>query len=709
MLRIPRPLLLSYWVDPALELDCWIFQTVCLFSGLVTLALVVPLNAVQALPPLVNTIAFGYGGIALAFYAFARRGRYLSKTLYITVLASLAAIWYPNAGSAGSVIFYFFPALLFPVLYFHGTTRRVALLFTLALGGSLIVVDYFQPELATPFRGPRDRMTDLLTGYLFSSSLILAILWTMVSGYRRDRQKLTQTAHDLEASRKLLTTVIDSTTDIVWVFGPDPHPLKLYNAAFAEQFRQAMGVEPQLDTPLDGVAPPNRAREWKRLLAQALEEGSITTEFSAPDGSVSYLLTISPVRLDGQVMGLSVFGKDIMALKRAEAARDRMAERMMESQKMESLGSLAGGVAHDFNNMLASIMGYSDLLLSEEHDPERRAWLQSVLQAATRSADLTKKLLAFARRGKNIVGAVDMNLQVRDCLAVLRPSARADVTVVTEMEATWTVDADPSQMNQLLMNLCINANEAMPSGGTLKVRTSNLDLDAKAASAVGLRPGPYVQVSVTDSGVGMGDDVRPRIFEPFFTTKQRSAAGQTGTGLGLSTVYGIVQLHAGAIDVDTKPGRGTTFTVFLPKGSLTLERQPVASIASTGTGLVLVVDDEPMVRNFAIAAVTRLGYRAIPACDGDEAVRLFLAHHRELKAVILDMKMPRKDGTAAFREMLAIDATVPVIICSGYGDNEEAQNLITLGARALVSKPFRIADISKHLQAIGGATTAAQS
>ena len=611
MLRLPRPLLLSYWVDPALELDRWIFQTMCLFSGVVTLALVVPLNAFQALPPLVNTGASAYGVASLTLYAVARRGRCLSKTLYVTVLASLAAIWYPNAGSAGSVIFYFFPALLFPVLYFHGTTRRVALIFTLVLGGSLIVIDYYQPELSTPFRGPRDRMTDLLTGFLFSASLVIAILWTMVSGYRRDRQQLTKTAHDLEESRKLLSTVIDSTTDLVWVFGPAPHKLKLFNAEFAKQYRQAMGTDPQLDVPLDGVAPPSRALEWRRLLARALDEGSITTEFTAPDGSHAYLHTISPVRLDGQVMGLSVFGKDITALKQAEAARDRMAERMMESQKMESLGSLAGGVAHDFNNMLASIMGYSDLLLSEEQDPERRAWLQSVLQAAARSADLTKKLLAFARRGKNIVGAVDLNLQVRDCLAVLRPSTRADVTVVTEMEATWTVDADPSQMNQLLVNLCINANEAMPSGGTLKIRTSNQELDAKAAAAVGLRPGSYVQVSVTDSGTGMGDEVRPRIFEPFFTTKQRTSGGQTGTGLGLSTVYGIVQLHAGAIDVDTKPGRGSTFTVLLPKGSLTFERQTGASPASTGTGLVLVVDDEAMVRDFAIAAVTRLGYKAV--------------------------------------------------------------------------------------------------
>ena len=209
----------------------------------------------------------------------------------------------------------------------------------------------------------------------------------------------------------------------------------------------------------------------------------------------------------------------------------------------------------------------------------------------------------------------------------------------------------------------------------------------------------FFELRVADSGVGMTDDMRLRIFEPFFTTKHGSEV--TGTGLGLSTVYGIVHLHRGAITVTSSLGRGSAFTVYLPKGTL----EAVAPAASTptpaGAGLVLVVDDEELLRNLAATALTRLGYRSVTAVDGVQGVEIFRQRHHELIGVVLDLKMPRKGGREAFLEMRALDPTVPVLLCSGYGENEEAQGLITLGATGLLSKPYRIGELSEHLARFG--------
>ena len=405
------------------------------------------------------------------------------------------------------------------------------------------------------------------------------------------------------------------------------------------------------------------------------------------------------MQYDGHPLGVSVFGKDITALKQAEADRDRIRLQFLEAQKMESLGSLAGGVAHDFNNMLGGIMGYTDLLMAGEPDPARQEQLKAILQAATRSSELTRKLLAFARRGKNIVESVDLNAAVRESMAMLMPSLGSDVVTTSRLHAAHRVDTDPAQLNQLIVNLCLNAAEAMPDGGTLAVGTRDVLLDTTTCVSWDRAPGPYIELTVADSGLGMTDEVRQRIFEPFFTTK-RGGSG-SGTGLGLPTVYGVVHLHRGAIKVDSAPGEGATFTVLFPRGTLATPAVSADRAVPGGSGLVLVVEDEAVLRQLATTALAHLGYRALTACDGVEGVDLFRTHHRELAGVLLDLKMPRMAGREAFMEMHAIDANVPVLLCSGFGENEEAQGLISLGARGLLSKPYRIGELAEHLARFG--------
>jgi CheY-like chemotaxis protein len=277
---------------------------------------------------------------------------------------------------------------------------------------------------------------------------------------------------------------------------------------------------------------------------------------------------------------------------------------------------------------------------------------------------------------------------------MLRPSLPSQVTVETHLDAQGTVDGDPGQLSQIVLNLCINAYEAMPDGGTLLVTTRDLPASAPSTGGEHAATG-QVELVVRDTGTGIPDDIRARIFEPFFTTKRHGRVA--GTGLGLSTVYGVVHLHQGTIDVTSAQGQGSAFTVRLPLGTLGMPAAAAQAVRETGGGLVLVVEDEPMLRQFSVAALTRLGYEALTAADGAEGVELFRARHAELRCVLLDLKMPRKSGREAFMVFREIDAAVPILICSGYGDNEEAQGLISLGARGLLAKPYRVAQLADIL------------
>jgi CheY-like chemotaxis protein len=353
-------------------------------------------------------------------------------------------------------------------------------------------------------------------------------------------------------------------------------------------------------------------------------------------------------------------------------------------------------VAHDFNNMLAGIMAYADLLLMDEVDPHRQKFLQSILGAATRSSELTAKLLAFGRRGKNRVEKVNLKSAVQECLAILKPTMSPDLQVLLGLEEGLHIDGDPSQIQQVLMNLCINAIEAMPGDGILRITSHGVLLKEGDANARRLPPGPYVQFEVADTGPGIRKEILAQIFEPFFTTKTQK--GEMGTGLGLSTVYGIVEAHLGIIEVASEIGVGTSFHVLLPLGQLRTELPSRERTLSIGKGTILVVEDEKVLRDVAQCALESLGYEVATVENGRQGVETYRAMHGQLRAVLLDLKMPVLGGREAFLQMRAIDASVPVIICTGYGENEEVQELLSRGAALLLSKPYRVVDLSEALQ-----------
>ena len=804
--------------DPARELRGQLYQILCLASGLMIFGLVTPTNILQGLPAVITGFTCALGALSLVLYAAARQGRYYPAVFLASLVVCLNIAWFPNSGSFSSIPYYFFIPLCYVVFLFDGARRWV--MASVVLGNALLLMWLEWAGLASvhPFHTDADRYIDLMAGLVVSGVACAMIIGLVVTGYRRERERLGVTVdaltqsearfarmfqvnpdalllvdftsrryidvnegfvqltgwprdevvgqtsdernfwvdqaerqrlkeridaehlvqgfvaqfrrkdggllwcslsvglleyggrhvllmaardvteqinaqREVAESRAVLATLFNSTDDLVWLVDPTTFALTAFNAAFATTLRQGLGIEARLGRPMEDFIPPDHQEDWRALYRRALEESHFTLEYPVPGTDRVMLHSFSVVRNDGRATGIAVFGKDITELKKAEAQREQMEFQLLEAQKMESLGSLAGGVAHDFNNMLGGIMGYADLLLADETDPRKRDDLEAILQAANRSAELTRKLLAFGRRGKNIVEATDLNTIVREALAMLRPTMRADLAVEPDLGATWTVDGDPAQLSQVVVNLCINANEAMPGGGHLRVRTRSVPAsdgtDAQGASL------DMVELVVADTGVGMTDEVRARLFEPFFTTKTRGRA--PGTGLGLPTVYGVVHMHHGTIDVTSAPGQGAVFTIRLPRGTLVAKAPQAPAAHPTGRGRILVVEDEPLLRKLAANALGKLGYDAITAADGEEGIEQFRLHHETLRGVLLDLKMPRKNGREAFMVFRDIDAAVPVLICSGFGDNEEAQGLITLGAKGLLPKPYRIAQLGEML------------
>jgi len=514
----------------------------------------------------------------------------------------------------------------------------------------------------------------------------------------RDVTGRVEVERELRDSRMLLATLIDSTDDLVFSVDSVRFSLVAFNRATRLHMSRHFGVELKVGMLPEEILPPGIAGKWREIFARALQEGSVTLEQGLLPGTDQFTYSFNLLVRGTRVLGIAVFGKDLSPLRHAEEERRKIELQLWQSQKMESLGSLAGGIAHDFNNMLGGIIGYADLLLTSEEDPRRQGHLKAILGAAERSSEMTRKLLAFGRRGKNVVESLVLDTLIREGHEMLKPTLRQGVDVVLDLIPGLRIDADPSQINQVFLNLVINANDAMLDKGIITISTRAESLDAHAVEPLGLVPGEYVSLTVADNGTGMNEETRAKVFDPFFTTKTDGKV--LGSGLGLATVYGIVHSHQGAIRVESCLGEGSVFTVYFPKGKLrNPEARKIAPIQN-GRGTILIVEDEPVMMKFTQAALHQLGYASLSAWDGLEGSRIYEERHAEISAVILDLKMPKMGGRECFGEMQKVDPQVAVLICTGYGENEEVQDLISRGARGLLKKPFRVNDLSEHLKRI---------
>jgi two-component system cell cycle sensor histidine kinase/response regulator CckA len=369
--------------------------------------------------------------------------------------------------------------------------------------------------------------------------------------------------------------------------------------------------------------------------------------------------------------------------------RVKLEDQLRHAQKMEAIGQLAGGVAHDFNNLLTVILGHADLLAKTlAADDRRRTDLDEIVKAADHAAALTRQLLAFSRKQVLQPILLEVNSLVVTTSKMLRRLIGEDIKLVTKLTLVpAAVHADAGQLEQILMNLAVNARDAMPQGGRLSIETAIVHLDDSAIQHVPVRPGPYVVLTVTDTGTGMDEQVRQRIFEPFFTTKERGR----GTGLGLATVYGIVKQSGGHLGVESEVGRGTTFKVYLPRaenGAMVEPQIEDAEASPTGSETLLVVEDEHRVRSLARVFLEQAGYQVIDASDPQQAEDLFRQHADRIDLLVTDVIMPGSSGPSLFARLSAARPSLRVLYMSGYTDNAIVQHARLPSDIVFLQKPF---------------------
>jgi len=430
---------------------------------------------------------------------------------------------------------------------------------------------------------------------------------------------------------------------------------------------------------------------FERLL-HGEEMGSTEYRLKRRDGSeIVALVYASTIQNNGIFQGIRISVTDITERKRFEA-------QLQHSQKTEAIGTLAGGIAHNFNNLLMGIQGYTSLMLLDTNPShpnyERLNSIQKQIQGGSR---LTSQLLGYASKGKYEVTPISLNQLVSETSDTFGMT-RKEIRIHTELcESQYGIKADQGQIELALLNLYINAAEAMPGGGDLFLKTRNVSHDDMQGKPYDVKPGNYVSLTIRDTGIGMDEEIKGRIFEPFFTTK----GWGEGTGLGLASVYGIIKAHGGYIDVNSSKGCGTTFEIYLPAtGDMKPMKKYIPSKLVKGEETVLFVDDEDMVLNAVRPMMERMGYDVIVASSGEEALSVYEKHSDKIDLVILDMVMPDMGGGDTFDRLRTIDDNVKILLSSGYSIDGEAEEILERGCNGFMQKPFNMNELSGKLRTI---------
>jgi PAS domain S-box-containing protein len=428
-------------------------------------------------------------------------------------------------------------------------------------------------------------------------------------------------------------------------------------------------------------ATVSSGKEWQGDLSRLGSDGNVIWE------SVQVSCMRNPA---GEITNLLCMREDI-------TARRRLEDELRQAQKMESLGTLAGGIAHDFNNLLAVMNGYADISLLHLEDGELlQKSLREIKRAVQRAGGLVRQILTFSRKAEVHFAPMDLNQLVRELVALLAETFPRTVNFGMVLQSGLPpLVADHNQLQQIVLNLCVNARDAMPAGGTITLTTTCIPANTLARPDA-VRDQPYACLQVNDTGTGMTPEVRARIFEPFFTTKQVNQ----GTGLGLAVVYGIVASHHGFIEVESTPGVGSTFKIYLPVSETAEIVNPAAAAEEfpSGTEALLVVDDEDPLRRLLQAALTRKGYRVTCACDGLEAIDFISNPDCPIDAVLLDLNMPGASGLSVLKVIKATRPSLKVMMLSGHLSAETRAEFEVLGQKDFLNKPYSLDDLGRRLR-----------
>jgi PAS domain S-box-containing protein len=521
---------------------------------------------------------------------------------------------------------------------------------------------------------------------------------------------------ELAKVQALLLAAVEQTPAGILIADAPDVTIRVANAA-------ALGIRGETTEPLTDIPVELHPEHWQVFhpdgtrfapeelpLSRAILEGKTSRNVEAvirrKTGEDRWVLAnAAPVRnARGEIVAGVVVFPDVTELKRAEEERRNLETQLLQAQKMESLGLLAGGIAHDFNNLLMGILGNAGLALSEAGiGPSVRTMIERIETAARRAADLTNQMLAYSGKGKFLVEPLSLASLVEEMAHLLETSITKKAVLRLDCDPdTPAIEADAAQVRQVIMNLITNASDALGEDeGVIAIRTGAMDADRGllSRSYLGdrLDPGRYAFVEVADSGCGMDGSVREKIFDPFFTTKF------TGRGLGLAAVLGIVRGHEGSVAVDSRPDRGTTVTVLFPPTDSPVRRieapAPVA-YGWRGKGTILVVDDEESVRDVAAAILEQSGFTVITATDGLEALEAYRQRCGEIVVILLDMTMPRMDGGQALRELREIGADAPIVLSSGYSEEDMMGRVAGEDVAGFIQKPYMPSALIEKIRSV---------
>ena len=507
---------------------------------------------------------------------------------------------------------------------------------------------------------------------------------------KKSRLRYRQLYNEAHKAEELYQSLLNSSADAIMLLDIESK-VQFVNPAFTKIFGWTL---PEMGAARIRYVPRPLKQSFADLLEKILDMDhpihGFETQRYTKDGRLLDVSISASRYLDhaGDVTGILLILRDISDMKRYHY-------HMAQAQKMESLGTLAGGIAHDFNNLLMGIQGRLSLLLLNKDDqyPEYKH-LKEIEDYILRAADLTRQMLGIARSGKYEVTPTDMNELIRNQNRLFGRTRKEIIIHESFAEDLFTAEVDQRQIDQVLLNIYVNASHAMPQGGDLYVRTVNEVLSAEMTGPYNVEPGKYIKISITDTGIGMDKATAKRVFEPFFSTKERGR----GTGLGLASAYGIIKNHDGFITVYSEKGNGTTLNLYLPASVMEAEKkQLINDEIQEGSGTVLLVDDEEIILSVAEEMIQTLGYNVLTAANGQAAIATYEAEKDTIGLVVLDLIMPGMGGGDVFDRLKAIDPDVKVLLSSGYSIDGQAAAIMKRGCRGFIQKPFSIQELSQKI------------
>jgi two-component system cell cycle sensor histidine kinase/response regulator CckA len=515
-----------------------------------------------------------------------------------------------------------------------------------------------------------------------------------VLGVTRDITERKQSEMALQQSEERYRSLVENTLDGFFICEIPSGRFLFLNQRSNELF----GYSPQesLELTVWDVVSPEEHGHIQNRIQERLEGRDL--------GSARQIYTA--VRKDGSTFRSEISTSlvtyrekpAIQGVVRDVSEQERLQQQLQRAQRMEAIGTLAGGIAHDFNNLLMAIQGNASLLLFDRDIPDaHRERIAKIEQYVRDGADLTRQLLGFAKGGKYEVKPSDLNETVHKTCEMFGRTKKEIKIDTKYQEDIWSVEVDRCQIEQVLLNLYVNAWQAMPGSGDLYLQTKNVGLSEEEARRLNVKPGNYVKISVTDTGVGMDEATQRRIFDPFFTTKEMGR----GTGLGLASAYGIIKNHDGIIDVYSEVGQGTTFHIYLPASrKKVVNERDVTEEISRGSETILIVDDEEMIVDIGVDILKSLGYTVLSARGGREAIEIYKDKWHGVDLVILDMIMPDMSGGEAYDRLREINPDIKVLLSSGYSMDGKAKDVLARGCDGFIQKPFSLNALSRKLSDI---------